>query len=206
MPKAKKKIKTSKIKDSFNIVLMGDSQVGKTSLLERYCLNFFRTEPHEQKSVVVFKKILEINKDKYRIKFWDTPCFIDNCDNFKKDMFENSDAIIFVCSYDIKESLVHINTWYQYVMDFINIIEKEMILLINKKDLENDKSLNEEQIIKKSKDLQLDYYEVSAKTGDNINNAIIKISQKIINRIKENVSDDEDSDKKNKEQDGCLLF
>ena len=47
-------------------------------------------------------------------------------------MFENSDAIIFVCSYDIKESLVHINTWYQYVMDFINIIEKEMILLFKK--------------------------------------------------------------------------
>ena len=36
----------STIKDSFNIVIMGDSSVGKTSILERFCNDFFKKEKY----------------------------------------------------------------------------------------------------------------------------------------------------------------
>ena len=44
----KDQIDLSSIKDSFNLILMGDSSVGKTSILERFCNNFFKTEKYYQ--------------------------------------------------------------------------------------------------------------------------------------------------------------
>ena len=38
------KLDISNVRDSFNLVLMGDSSVGKTSILERYCNDFFKKE------------------------------------------------------------------------------------------------------------------------------------------------------------------
>ena len=62
-----------------------------------------------------------------------------------------------------------------------------MVLFVNKKDLNEDKKLiNEEQIDKKSKDLQLQCFEISAKTGENVLNSIKVILNKIIDKyIKE---------------------
>ena len=97
-------------------------------------------------------------------------------------MFYNCDGIIFVSSYDNKSSLENINLWYQLLIEYADLSNKEMIWFINKKDLEVEKILKEEEIAKKSKDLQLDFYEVSAKTGENIENGINNIIKKLVKR------------------------
>ena len=98
------------------------------------------------------------------------------------DMFYNCDGIIFVSSYDDKSSLENLNIWYQLLIEYVDLSTKEMVWLINKKDLSEGKILSEEQIEKKSKDLQLDYFEVSAKTGENIEEGIKKVVKKLILR------------------------
>ncbi len=109
------------------------------------------------------------------------------------DMFYNCDGIIFVSSYDNKPSLDNINTWYQLLIEYIDLSTKEMIWLVNKNDLINDnKILTAEQIEKKSKDLQLDYFEVSAKTGDNIEYSIKSLVKKLIKRCNDNSLDNLD--------------
>ena len=102
------------------------------------------------------------------------------------DMFYNYDGIIFVSSYDNISSLENLNIWYQLLIEYVDLSMKEMIWFINKKDLKEGKVLTEAQIEKKSKDLQLDYYEVSAKTGENIEYGIKKIVKKLIKRCNEN--------------------
>ena len=59
--------------------------------------------------------------------------------------------------------------------------------------LKEDKILTEAQIEKKSKDLQLDYFEVSAKNGDNIDEGIKNIVQKLIKRCNDSSFDLESS-------------
>ena len=129
-------------------------------------------------------------------------------------MFYNCDGIIFVSSYDDKESLDNINIWYQFLIEYVDLSTMEMIWLINKKDLGEAKVLTEEQIEKKSKDLLLDYYEVSAKTGDNIEDSIQNIVQKLIKRCDKSNSDLEScstADSRDNEDIGndnkkCLIF
>ena len=209
-------IDISSIKDSFNIVIMGDSLVGKTSILERFCNDFFKKEKYANNSLQIYKKIFIYNKKKYLIKFWDPPSFIDNCNNSEINMFNNCDGILYVCSYDNSASLVHINTWYQFLTQYIDLSTKEMALIVNKKDLsEENKTINENQIDKKSKDLQLKFFEISAKTGENVFISMKKFLNKIIDKYKkenknngeeENESTESDNENDEDKDEGCLII
>ena len=209
-------IDISSIKDSFNIVIMGDSLVGKTSILERFCNDFFKKEKYANNSLQIYKKIFIYNKKKYLIKFWDPPSFIDNCNNSEINMFNNCDGILYVCSYDNSASLVHINTWYQFLTQYIDLSTKEMALIVNKKDLsEENKTINENQIDKKSKDLQLQFFEISAKTGENVFISMKKFINKIIDKYKkenknngeeENESTESDNENDEDKDEGCLII
>ena len=209
-------IDISSIKDSFNIVIMGDSLVGKTSILERFCNDFFKKEKYANNSLQIYKKIFIYNKKKYLIKFWDPPSFIDNCNNSEINMFNNCDGILYVCSYDNSASLVHINTWYQFLAQYIDLSTKEMALIVNKKDLsEENKIINENQIDKKSKDLQLKFFEISAKTGENVFISMKKFINKIIDKYKkenknngeeENESTESDNENDEDKDEGCLII
>ena len=174
------------VKDYFNIVLIGDSSVGKTSILEKYVNNIFNPELQNKKIIDIYKKNISLYTNSYNLKFWDITKFIGKNDVSEIAMFYNCDGIIFVSSYDDKKSLENLNIWYQLLIEYVDLSMKEMVWLINKNDLKEGKVLTKEQIEKKSKDLQLDYFEVSAKTGENIEYGIKNVVKKIIQRCNDN--------------------
>ena len=180
------KVDFSNVKDYFNIVLIGDPCVGKTSILEKYINNSFESGIPNKKLIEIYKKKISLSNNSYKLKFWDITKFIGKNDISELDMFYNCDGIIFVSSYDNKSSLENLNIWYQLLIEYVDLSTKEMIWLINKKDLNEGKVLTDENIDKKSKDLQLDYYKVSAKTGENIDDGITLIVNKLIQRCKDN--------------------
>ena len=208
-------IDLSTISETFNIILMGDSSTGKTSILQRFCDNFFKTEKNNINYLQIFKKVYLLLNKSYLIKFWDPPDFMDNCNDFEINMFRNCDGIIYICSYDNAASLTHINTWYQFLTQYIDLSTKEMALFVNKKDLkEENKNITEEQIDKKSKDLQLDVFEISAKSGYNVNKSFKNIIDKIIEKYKninkskgyEYNTESSDNEIENEKEEGCSII
>jgi small GTP-binding protein len=181
------------VKDYFNIVLIGNPSVGKTCILEKYINNAFQPDLENKKIIDIYNKKICLYTNLYKLKFWDITKFIGNNDISKLDMFYNCDGIIFVSSYDDKSSLENLNIWYQLLIEYVDLSTKEMVWLINKKDLNEGKVLTEEQIEKKSKDLQLDYYEVSAKTGESIEEGIKKLVKKLILRCSDIEENDDNS-------------
>ena len=200
------------IKDYFNIVIIGDSSVGKTSILEKYVNNAFEANPKDKKIIEIYKKKISFHSNLYKLKFWDITKFIGKNDVSEIDMFYNCDGIIFVSSYDNKSSLENLNIWYQLLIEYVDLSMKEMIWLINKKDLKEEKILTEAQIEKKSKDLQLDYFEVSAKSGENIEEGIKNIVQKLIKKCNDSSFDlessttDDDEDIESRNRKNCCIF
>lgn len=208
-------IDLSTISETFNIILMGDSSTGKTSILQRFCDNFFKTEKNNINYLQIFKKVYLLLNKSYLIKFWDPPDFMDNCNDFEINMFRNCDGIIYICSYDNAASLTHINTWYQFLTQYVDLSTKEMALFVNKKDLkEENKKITEEQIDKKSKDLQLDIFEISAKSGYNVNKSFKNIIDKIIEKYKninkskgyEYNTESSDNEIENEKEEGCSII
>ena len=170
------------IRDYFNIILIGDEYVGKTSILEKYINNSFNSDEQNKNLIEVYKKQIFLYQNSYKLKFWDITKFIGKNDISELDMFYNCDGIIFVSSYDNQSSLDNINIWYQLLIEYMDLSMKEMIWFINKKDLEEGKILKQKDIEKKSKDLQLEYYEVSAKSGENIDKGIENMLKKLVKR------------------------
>ena len=205
---------SSNIKDYFNIVIIGDSSVGKTSILDKYINSAFEANPKDKKIIEIYKKKISFYSNFYKLKFWDITKFIGKNDVSEIDMFYNCDGIIFVSSYDNKSSLENLNIWYQLLLEYVDLSTKEMVWLINKKDLKEEKILTEAQIEKKSKDLQLDYYEVSAKSGENIEEGIRNIVKKLVKRcndssfdLESSTTDSLDSDDiENRKDKKCYIF
>ena len=207
----------SDVKDYFNIVLIGDSSVGKTSILEKYINNSFKSNLDKTKLIDIYKKDIYFHSNSYKLKFWDITKFIGNSDISELNMFYNCDGIIFVSSYDSESSLENLNIWYQLLIEYVDLSMKEMIWLINKKDLTQGKLLTKDKIEKKSKDLLLDYYEVSAKSGENIEIGIENIVKKLIKRFTDDecldldnestTSDSQENfDMKSHKKDSCNIF
>ena len=84
------------VKDYFNIVLVGNPSVGKTSILEKYVNNAFHANLENKKLIEIYKKQICLYTNSYKLKFWDITKFIGNNDISELDMFYNCDGIIFV--------------------------------------------------------------------------------------------------------------
>ena len=194
------------IKDYFNIVIIGDSSVGKTSILEKYINNAFESNLKDKKQIEIYKTKISYYPNCYKLKFWDITKFIGNNDISEINMFYKCDGIIFVSSYDNKTSLENLNIWYQLLIEYIDLSTKEMVWFINKKDLGDEKIITKSEIEKKSKDLLLDYFEVSAKTGENIENGIKNIVNKIIKRFNDTRLDLESSTADSLENEDSELY
>ena len=60
-----------KYEDSISIIIIGDSKVGKTTLMKRYINGNFSENIIPSLGIELYRKIKEINRKKYLIKIWD---------------------------------------------------------------------------------------------------------------------------------------
>lgn len=166
------------IQDYFNILLIGDLNVGKTSILERYCNNRVISTKYNINSSQIFKKFIKLKEINILLKFWD----IDLNENFYKlyqTIYERTDIIIFICSFDNRKSLDNINNWYQKLLNNIDLSTKLMVLFANKNDVEN-KEFNTDNLNLKGECLKLKCFEMSAKNNINIKESFEKLINEIL--------------------------
>ena len=152
---------------SFKIITLGDSQVGKTSIIKRYLENKFTYESTLTVGFIKSKKKI-ILKNKMNI-------FLELCDTSGQERFaslspqyvKNADAVLFVFDLNNKKSFNNIKNWMKFFKDNTNSENNMPTYLIgNKKDLEKNVEDDEIEIFKdEHKDII--YKETSAKEEDN---------------------------------------
>lgn len=188
------------IHDYFNIVLIGDDQVGKTSVLDRYCNNKFCIMKKKNRPVEIFIEKINIDNKLFKLKLWDTQ-FTDTYFKMNKQIYDRADAIIFICSIDNKDSLFHIKTWFETLSEKIDINLKENLILVNKIDLK-EKKITKEELDKMSEELNVKYFETSAMEGIGIKAAFEFLILNMIKKIYK--QEGKILEKKEKtENDGC---
>ena len=96
--------------------------------------------------------------------------------------YRGSDAIILVADCSNKQSFENIPEWLEEVSKWTGD-EIRKILLINKSDLDDDlKQVSESDILKMTKEHNLEIMEVSAKTGLNVDEAFLKVTQDLMEK------------------------
>ncbi|MHA2008195.1 MAG: Rab family GTPase [Promethearchaeota archaeon] len=163
----------------FKVVVVGDSRVGKTSLIKMFTQASFEKKYIKTIGAQLAVYIKEINGEKIKLLFWD----IAGEDSFyflRASFFNNSKAAIIVYSLEEnklgEESFFHIPDWVKEVVKYCGAIP--LVLFANKVDLVDENKLDNSKIHEVAEDNNfLGDYITSAKTGQGVIeafNAIIK--------------------------------
>jgi small GTP-binding protein len=178
-------LKRSPRKLRFKISVVGDVEVGKTSLIKKLTVgNFNREDKTIGAQFSIYTK--EKEGDKIRILFWDIAGGKE-FHHLREDFFKNSLAAIIVFSlgeeFQDKDSLNQISYWYEEILKYCGDIP--IIVIANKADLGDETKLDLSKIQKfVNKNKLLGIYLTSAKTGQGINDAFNRIIEVLYNKYK----------------------
>ena len=153
--------------DNYKIVLIGDINVGKTSILSRFRYGSFESDYMPTLGIDFFSKNLFFEDKTIRLILWDTA----GQERFRSlipSYLKNADCIIIVFDITNKESFLSLNKW---LTDAKNNASENTIYVIcgNKIDLKERRTVNENEINECiEKNTGVIYMECSAKNGQGI--------------------------------------
>ena len=166
--------------EKIQIILVGESGVGKTSLIRRYTNNIFNSNHLETIGIEFYNKEEKINNKIIQIKFWDT-AGQEIFHSLTKNFYRKADGIIIVYDITNKESFERIQDWIKSIYDNTDTYKEiQMIIVGNKIDLEEMREVTKEDGLKIGKYYEIDFYEASAKNDEGVNNFMIKIIRDIL--------------------------
>ena len=163
-------------------MVIGESKVGKTSLIKRYTQDKFAGIYLTTVGVDFQDKVIQINDKKIRLQIWDT-AGQERFRNIAKNYFHSSDGFLLV--YDITDlnSLNSLNYWIEQIK--ANAPENTKSVLVgNKSDLEKERKVSKEEGEEFAKKHNIKFYESSAKEGFNVNEIFEYLANEIYTEVK----------------------
>ena len=151
------------------IVLLGDSNTGKTSLIQRFMTGqFTQTVPTTHTDVI--RREREIDGLRCEVQFWD-PQIVGATDEQIETYLQDASGFIFVYDLNDRSSFKSTRSWFERISKDKDTSELTLALLGNKCDIE-DKYVTPEAGRKMANDLRMNYFsQASAKSGDNVEEA-----------------------------------
>ena len=166
----------------FKILTIGESGVGKTSILRRYVENKFERHHLATIGIDFQSKTIKIKNKDIKLKIWDT-AGQERYRNIANQTFRGADGIILVFDITDEYSFSRISDWMEQINANISKDEIGLILIGNKCDLE-DRKVPYEKGEEKARELGIDYYETSALNGKGINDVFEELVKLILQKNK----------------------
>ena len=168
----------TKYDKSLKIVLLGETMVGKSSIVHRVCEGKFIDHLSPTISIEYFNYTVRVNKDLIiRMQIWDT-AGQEKFDSIVKQYYQSSDFGIYIYSIDDLHSFEKLKDWLCKAKDN-NSNEMKGILIGNKSDLESNRKVStyEGENFAKENNFVL-FKEISCK-DDNDTDKILEIFDEI---------------------------
>ncbi len=162
----------------YKVLLLGDSTVGKTCFLMRYTDNTFQ-EIHMSTIGLDYRlKSMTLKSGKnVKVQIWDTA----GQDRFRaitKNYYKGAHGIILIYDVTNQLSFDNVSNWINQIKEEAS--DKVTIFLVGNKidDVENRK-IQTESGKNLAENFQLQFYETSAKTGENVEKTFQALVEKI---------------------------
>ena len=172
--------------DKCQLLIIGNSSVGKTSILTRYSSKTFNENYLATVGLDFFSKDETIDNKIIRIKIWDT-AGQERYKSFTKCFFQKAQGIMIVYDVTSQKSFHDLQYWIDSLNSnmYQDISLVPIIIIGNKIDLPN-REVTKQEASDYSREHKFHYYETSAKTGEGIDLAIRELVKKVMNGGKKN--------------------
>ena len=158
---------------SLKVVVVGDSGVGKTCLLIRFIRDLWDEDSQPTLGVEFMTKIVQTEKHRIQLQLWDT-AGQELFRSVTRGYYRGSAGALLVFDLTNRDSFENINRWLQDVKD---VARSDVVTLLigNKSDLcdsPEKRQVTKEEAEEFAKQHNMQYFETSAKTGNQIADAI----------------------------------
>ena len=169
------------------LMLLGDCQVGKTSLIARITGNEF----DESLLTTIGKSShtyeVELHGYNLKMKIWDTA----GQERFKSmsvNVIKNAEGLLLTYSITSRESFNNLESWLKQLNDAKDISKIPIVIVGNKSDLEGLRIVKYEEGKEFADKHNYHFYEVSAKTGQNVKEAFYDIFEQLYELFEEEIT------------------
>ena len=186
------------ISHSLKITLLGDSSVGKTSLITKYCEKTFNPKgTNPTINVEIKEKTIKIDAfTEAKLSIWDT-AGAEQYLSFTKGYLRESNGIIIVFDFTNEKSFNNLDTWINLINADIEEGKAEKILVGNKSDLP-DAKISVDMAQEYAGVHGMKFISVSAKDGVNIDYLFEVLANDCVKKLKE--SDEKEKNKEKEEK------
>ncbi|KAJ5068119.1 ras and ef-hand domain-containing protein [Anaeramoeba ignava] len=164
------------------VLIIGNSLVGKSCILLRFCDNEFVEDIGTTIGVDFRFASLTIQEEPVKLQIWDT-AGQERFRTITSTYYRNADAIMIVYDITDKDSFAQVKNWFREISN--NAPSNVTTILVgNKIDLENKRVISSDEGKSLAKSLRSPFIEVSAKMGDNIETAFSALTVEALKKIK----------------------
>ena len=168
--------------------VLGNSGVGKTSFIMKFTDNTFQESYLATYGIDFKTKFIEINNKKYRVDLYDT-AGQERFRSVSVNSIRMSDGVILIYDITNEFSYDNISTWMENIYQ-VKGKDFPVILIGNKCDAEGERVIIKEKGEQLAKQYNISFFETSNKMGTNIQEAGLKLINKI---IENNIRDAQES-------------
>ncbi|XP_069841306.1 ras-related protein Rab-17 isoform X1 [Dendropsophus ebraccatus] len=170
--------------DVFKLVLLGSSEVGKSSLVIRYVRDVFR-ETLSTTGCAFFSHRAYVQGRSINLEIWDTAGqerFQSLCHIY----YRGANAALLVYDITSKETLSRAQFWLQELQKYALNGDMVIALVGNKSDLQDYRTVPSEDAQAFAKMNQLLFMETSAKTGNGVKEIFDKVASELLTLEQQN--------------------
>ncbi|XP_024122724.1 ras-related protein Rab-42b [Oryzias melastigma] len=165
----------------FRIIMLGDSTVGKSSLLKRYTEDLFLESINQTVGVDFYVSFLEVEPGvRVKLQFWDT-AGQERFRSVTRSYYRNSVGGLLVFDMTNRDSFDHIKEWHDEVCERVQP-HKVLFVLVGQKsdrDADGERAVSRVEAEKLAGQLGLPYVEASAKTGHNVRECFELLTRRV---------------------------
>ena len=174
----------------FKFIIVGDHEVGKTSIVRRFVENKFSSDYRATIGLNIVSHAIEFLGNEVKFSIWDIGAQ-KYFKRFRRTYYKGSQAAFIVFDLTNKDSYDHLIEWFNEIDSFLETKELPIIIIGNKSDLEKERVISYQEGVVMANNLSekgltnISYIETSALTGENIHDAFRLISYHYIMKSKD---------------------
>ena len=175
----------------FKFIIIGDSSVGKTSIIRRFVENRFSLDYRATLGLNVLSHSIKFYGNEVSLSLWDVGAQ-DYFKRFRKTYYVGAQAAFIVFDVCKRDSFENVKIWYKELNDLLGNKNIPITIVGNKIDLVDQRSVAYqegiglgEELTKENIESHFSYIETSALTGENIKDAFRLIAYHYITKSKE---------------------